>query len=192
MGEKMKLGFFGGCFNPPSNIHVNLAKDVLIHFNLDKVFFVPVGNYYKKNGLVDSLHRYNMLKLSIDGINNIEIEDIVLNYKEKLYAIDTFKLIKQKYKNDDLFFIMGSDNFRNISSWNNYQELINDFNIIVIERERIVVRNEAKSNIYEYIPEALSPVDSTKIRNMIKANKSTDKYLNKEVIKYIIKNKLYI
>ena len=192
MGEKMKLGFFGGCFNPPSNIHTNLAQDVLKHFCLDKVFFVPVGDYYSKASLVNATHRFNMLKLAIENANNIEIEDIVLNSKEKLFAIDTFKLIKQKYKEDDLFFIMGSDNFRNISSWNSYKELINDYNIIVIERERKKTRNEFKSNIFEYIPEELSTVDSTKIRNMIKTNEPTDKYLNKEVIKYIIKNKLYI
>ena len=72
MGEKMKLGFFGGCFNPPSNIHINLAQDVLKHFCLDKVFFVPVGDYYSKASLVNATHRFNMLKISTQNVKNTE------------------------------------------------------------------------------------------------------------------------
>ena len=44
----MKIGFFGGCFNPPSNIHINLAKNVINEYKLDKLIFVPVGDYYDK------------------------------------------------------------------------------------------------------------------------------------------------
>lgn len=60
----MKIGFFGGCFNPPTNAHINLAKKVLKECKLDKVIFVPVGNFYDKKELVSGEHRYNMLKIA--------------------------------------------------------------------------------------------------------------------------------
>ena len=60
----MKIGFFGGCFNPPTNAHINLAKRALKECNLDKVIFVPIGNFYKKNELISGEHRYNMLKIA--------------------------------------------------------------------------------------------------------------------------------
>ena len=44
--EKIKMGFFGGCFNPPSNIHINLAKELVETKLLNSVTFVPVGDYY--------------------------------------------------------------------------------------------------------------------------------------------------
>ena len=50
MEDLMKIGFFGGCFNPPTNAHVNLAKKVLDECNLNRVVFVPVGDFMvKKN-----------------------------------------------------------------------------------------------------------------------------------------------
>lgn len=60
----MKIGFFGGCFNPPTNAHIYLAKKVLKECKLDKVIFVPVGDFYNKKELISAEHRYNMLKIS--------------------------------------------------------------------------------------------------------------------------------
>ncbi len=59
----MKIGFFGGCFNPPTNAHINLAQRALKECGLDKVIFVPVGNFYEKKELISGHHRYNMLKI---------------------------------------------------------------------------------------------------------------------------------
>ena len=46
--KKVKLGFFGGSFNPPTIAHYNLIKQALKEYNFDKVYFVPVNDYYKK------------------------------------------------------------------------------------------------------------------------------------------------
>lgn len=134
-----------------------------------------------------------MLKLAVEDNKQLEIENIAIESKIKLYATDTFKLIKEKYNKDDIFFIMGSDNFRKMPTWKNYKELITNYNIIVIERERKKIRNENPQNIIEFIPETLASADSTKIRNMIKDNnEEAKKYLNPNVYEYIRKNKLYI
>lgn len=187
----MRLGFFGGSFNPPSYIHINLAKTLIREYNLDKVIFVPVGNYYEKENLIDAKHRYNMLKLAIE--ENMDVEKIAIESKIKLYASDTFGLIKEKYYSEDIFFIMGSDNFRKMPTWKNYEELIKNYKIIVIERERKKIRNENSKNIIEYIPEKLSEIDSTRIRQMMKNNdEEAKKYLNNKVYEYIKENNLYV
>ena len=161
-------------------------------YNLDKIFFVPVGNYYEKNDLIDAYHRYNMLKLGVEDNKQLEIEKIGIESKIKLYASDTFKLIKEKYPKDDIFFIMGSDNYRKMPTWKNYEDLIKNYNIIVIERERKKTRNENPKNIIEFIPEKLASADSTIIRKMIKNNENVKEYLNPKVYEYIKKNNLYI
>lgn len=166
-----------------------MAKTLITQFSLDKVIFVPVGNYYEKEGLIDAKHRYNMLKLAIE--DKMEVEKIAVESKIKLYATDTFKLIKEKYNNDDIFFIMGSDNFRKLPTWKNYEGIIRNYNIIVIERERKKIRQEENTNIKEFIPENFAGIDSTKIRNMIKDNVEPKKYLNPKVHEYIEKNNLY-
>ena len=50
-----KIGFFGGSFNPPTYAHLEVAKTALRQLNLDKVFFVPVGNLYNKPDLIDEI-----------------------------------------------------------------------------------------------------------------------------------------
>ena len=135
---------------------------------MDKIYFVPVGNYYEKSSLIEAKHRYNMLKLAIE--DKMDVEKIAIESKVKLYAIDTFELLKEKYNKDDIFFIMGSDNFRKMPTWKNYEKLKTNYNIIVIERERKKIRNENQKNIIEFIPEKLAEIDSTQIREMFKNN----------------------
>lgn len=133
-----------------------------------------------------------MLNLAVEDNKQLEIEKIAIESKIKLYASDTFKLIKEKYNKDDIFFIMGSDNFRKMPTWKNYEELTTNYHIIVIERERKKIRNENLKNIIEFIPKKLATVDSTRIRNMItNNNEEAKKYLNPKVYEYIRKNKLY-
>lgn len=159
-------------------------------YNLDKIYFVPVGNYYEKSDLIEAEHRYNMLKLATE--EKMDVEKIAIDSKIKLYAIDTFELLKEKYNKDDIFFIMGSDNFRKMPTWKNYEKLKTNYNIIVIERERKKIRNENQKNIIEFIPKKLAEIDSTQIRKMLKNNeKDVTKYLNPKVYEYIQKNNLY-
>ena len=86
---------------------------------------------------------------------------------------------------------MGSDNFRKMPTWHSYKELINNYNIIVIERERQEIRKQNRNNIHEFIPCSLYNVDSTKIRRMIKKNEPVKELLDDKVYKYIIDNNLY-
>ena len=169
--NKEKIGFFGGCFNPPSNIHIKLANELIQEQKLDKVVFVPVSDFYIKKDLVEFKHRYSMLKFAIEGFNNLYIDDIENTVNKRLYAIDIFKIIEEKYKNNDIYFIMGSDNYSKIEKWKEY-DLLKKYNYIILKR------NE-------------KDISSTKIRNMIKENKLVENILNKKVYEYIKNNRLY-
>ena len=93
-----RYGFFGGSFNPPTKAHEELAKEIMKEFNLDKLFFVPVGNTYQKNGLIDEKDRYRMLNILFEEEEKIEVSDLELQTKQILKAIDVFSLIEEKYK----------------------------------------------------------------------------------------------
>lgn len=133
-----------------------------------------------------------MLKICVEDYEEMDVEKLAVESKIKLYAIDTFRLIKEKYRNDDIFFIMGSDNFKKMPNWKEYGNLINNYNIIVIEREIKKIKNKEKENIIDFVPKKLAEVNSTKIRDMIKNNKNVHKFLKPEVYEYIKKNNLYV
>ena len=74
-----KIGFYGGCFNPPTKAHVVLAKKAIDNCKLDKVVFVPVGDLYQKEKLEKGIHRFEMLKIASQDENRLEVSDIEIN-----------------------------------------------------------------------------------------------------------------
>lgn len=190
--DKEKIGFFGGCFNPPINTHINIAKNLLQNNIVDKVIFVPVGNYYKKQNLISAIHRYNMLKLLCENYEKIEVEDIASTHKGTLYATDTFELIQKKYSSyTDIYFIMGSDNFIKMPSWKNYEEIIKKYKFIVIER----LKHETSCNLTNVIcfnNKQVEDISSTVIRHKLQNEEDVTKWINEKVLLYIQKNNLYI
>lgn len=195
----MKIGFFGGCFNPPTLAHINLAKRVLVETTLDKVIFVPVGDFYNKEELAPAQERYNMLKIACEESNNFEVSDIEIGIKDNLYAIDAFNLIKNNYPEDDIYFIMGADNFINIMNWKDSKKLIKQYKYIVLERENIDIEKFIKSNLIEYTNkihliknQEYRTISSSQFRTKAKHdNSEIQEIIPNKIMEYIKKNKLY-
>ena len=165
------IGFFGGCFNPPTIAHIELIEKAIQEYNLDKVYFVPMGDLYKKESLIPAFHRVNMLKLAIKSNPKLDILSTSVNSQKELQAIDTFKIIQKEFSNTNNFFIMGSDNFEKIKFWKNSEELLNNYQYIILKRD--------------------NTISSSSVREKIKNNKDTNNLISKDVEQYILDNKLY-
>ena len=195
------IAFFGGRFNPPSNIQFEIVRNVINNLNINKVCFVPVGNYYKKKDLIDVKYRYEMLEIMCENEKDFFVSDITLNEKNNLKAIDIFEMIKEKYINNDIYYIMGSDNFAKILDWKNPEELVENYKIIIVKRDnididKIIIENEIlhnnKQNLYILdLENTKNKIDSTQIRNKINNQDNVEEYLNQNVVKYIYDNRLY-
>ena len=170
--KKEKIGFFGGSFNPPTNMHIHLATKLIEDNLIEKLIFVPVGDYYKKQNLAPAIDRHNMLKIACKGFENLMVDNIASSHENMLYATDTFELIANKYKDADIYFIMGSDNFKKMPSWKNYEEIIKKYKFIVIERPNYE-ETTSLENVITYKIEQPEDMSSTKIRNMLKQGKDT-------------------
>ena len=128
----MKIGIFGGSFNPPHNMHKNIALKLINKGYLDKVIFVPTGDKYNKDGLLNQKDRYNMVKLMIEGCDNLEVSDYEFN--KLTYTYETLDYFKNIYKDDDIYFICGSDNLKQITLWRKYDYILRNYKMIVIRR----------------------------------------------------------
>lgn len=142
----MKLGFFGGSFNPPTIAHYNLIKQALKEYNFDKVYFVPVNDYYKKEKLISIDQRIEMLNLLCKKESNIEVLDIEKKINSKLNAIDIFKILEKKYKDDKIFFFIGEDNYIKMNTWKNYDQL-KKYNYIIFRRNENEILSITDKNI---------------------------------------------
>ncbi len=191
----MKIGIFGGSFNPPHKMHKNIALNLIKNKYLDKVIYVPTGNKYNKKDLIDAMDRYNMLKIMIEGYKNLELS----NYEIKntlTYTYQTLNYFKRIYKNDEIYFICGLDNLKEITTWKNYEYILNNFKILVIKRNDIDINNilnkiNSKDIIVTNIK--LNNISSTNIRKNLQNKKAREIYndIEKNVLKYIEKNNLY-
>lgn len=193
----MRIGIFGGAFNPPHIVHRQIAVDLIKNNYLDKVIFIPVGNLYNKPGLESDVNRYNMVKLMIDGYQNLEVSDS--EFGKLTYTYQTLDYYKEKYPNDEIYFICSSDNLREFDTWREYKYFLTNYKAIVSSRdgddlEEIIDEKypEFKNNIILSTLKFRN-ISSTEIRGKLKENRLSDfiEELDEKVYKYIIDNNLY-
>jgi nicotinate-nucleotide adenylyltransferase len=189
-----KIGFFGGCFNPVTVAHINLIRCAIKECNLDKVYFVPMGDLYSKPDLISAEHRYNMLCIATKDEPKMEILRTSIDSKQNNKAIDTFKILENNFKDSENYFIMGSDNYNNIDNWKNSEELKQNYKYIILDRGNTIPGNYkliSEGNKVNTELDLNKNISSSIIRQNIKQGKLVTGLVSKDVEDYIIKNQLY-
>lgn len=201
--DKKVIAVFGGSFNPPINSHVLLAKEIVEKCErVEKLIFVPVSTKYQKSKLVNDEHRYNMLKLICENDEKLDVSNIELMQDKQLYTIETLDLLKEQYGEEyELWFVMGTDNLKEIETWKEPERLLKEYKIIVLERENDKLEELIEKNkfLIKY-KESLIKIEginkiflsSTMIRDKIKNGEDVQEFIDKRVLEYIKENELYI
>ena len=179
---------YGGAFNPPTKAHYLIAKKIIDKFNPDTFYFLPVGSRYNKKGMADYESRFNMTKIMADKFKSaiVSRKENEESFRGTYYALKDFSLI-----DNDLYFVMGADNFDYLDKWIMADKLIEEFKFIIITRKGYDVSelikekyNNNKDNFT--ILEIDFPISSTEFRE----NKNKEILLD-EVYEYIKTNNLY-
>lgn len=184
----MKIGIFGGCFNPPHKMHKDIAVNLINNKYVDKVIYVPTGNKYQKKELLSDQERYQMIELMIKDNENLLVSDYEFN-TELTYTYQTLDYFNNKYKNDEIYFIMGADNLDEFDTWKNYQYILKKYKLLVINRgdfnqDKLLEKYlEYKDNII-FAKQDINFISSTYIRANINDD-SMLKYLDVDVLNYI-------
>lgn len=184
----MKIGIFGGTFNPPHKMHLKIALLLIEKNYVDKVIFVPTGNKYDRKDLNNENDRLNMVNLMINDYKNLESSDFELG-KIMVYTYQTLNHFKKLYKNDEIYFICGSDNINDFKTWKNYKYILDNFKVLVIARNNEKVSIEHPNVILTDVK--TDDLSSTFIRKNIGNNKYYNDLLDDFVLKYIKERNLY-
>ncbi len=200
--NKKIIAVFGGSFNPPINSHIFLAKQILDKCKeIEKLIFVPVSTKYQKQELIKDEHRYNMLKIICENEEKLEVSDIELKKEKQLYTIETLDFFKGMYKEHDIYFVMGTDNLKEVETWKDAERLLEDYKIIILERENDKLDEIIENNKFlRDKSQSLIKIDdinriflsSTMIRDKIKNGEDVKEFIDEDVLEYIKENKLYI
>ncbi|WP_099320709.1 nicotinate (nicotinamide) nucleotide adenylyltransferase [Anaerococcus sp. Marseille-P3625] len=196
----MKIGLFGGTFDPIHLGHLIVMENVLNFMNLDKIIILPSSNPPHKlnKDKTDVKLRVDMVKKAIENNNRIILSTFEADNNEVIYSYQTINYFKEKYPSDEFYYIMGEDSFMNIESWKNYKDLLKE-NLIVFARSSIdsqsslvkKVKETNKENIY-LINNLNINISSTLIRNLVRDKKSIRYLVTDDVYDFIMENKLYV
>ena len=132
----MRLGIFGGTFDPVHNGHVECVLAMRESFSLDEVFFVPSKNPVHKQGrsVAAAEDRAKMLELALEGLQGLELSRIEIDRDTPSYSVLTVKAVRQQNAQADVFFILGVDAFNELRTWRDYTDLLHLASFIILPR----------------------------------------------------------
>lgn len=133
----MRLGVFGGTFDPVHHGHLVAAEEVRYRLRLDKVLFVPAGMPPHKldHDITPTRHRVAMLELAIASNPGFALSRVDIDRHGPCYTVDTLALLHEEYgPGAELFFLMGMDSLADILTWKDPERLIRLAHIVVVGR----------------------------------------------------------
>ena len=135
----MRIGVFGGSFDPVHIGHLLAAECCLEQASLDRVLFVPAAvPPHKQHRLLASVqHRLEMLALSVGGHDAFSVSSMEVDRGGVSYTVDTLERLAAEHPGDDLRLILGPDSLANLPTWRAPQRILELAEIVAIERETL-------------------------------------------------------
>lgn len=196
-----RIGIFGGSFNPIHIGHLVIAEAAWQEFSLDKVIFVPSGDTPNKDmHHISKYMRYEMVAKAIEGNSRFAISPIERDRMGPSYTVDTIHMFREQFgKEDQLYFICGTDSIADLPNWKYNVELLKCCEFISASRpgnEEEIIRSVSyfgdlgKEKIHFLRSPELN-ISSTILRELIARNKSVKYLIPDAVIQFIQENDLY-
>jgi nicotinate-nucleotide adenylyltransferase len=212
----VRIGLFGGSFNPVHNAHLRIAGEAQRFCRLDRVIFIPAADPPHKPvaGDISFACRSAMVGIAIAGRAGFEMSMIEAERGGKSYSIDTIRAFREQFRDDELFFIIGADSFLEIGTWHRCGEIFHSCNLIVVERPGCLISDPIAA-----LPEAVrmesaydrdngrlthhcgtavcfitgTPlgISSTEIRQLAAAGADISTYVPPDVAAYISQQRIY-
>lgn len=203
----MKIGIFGGTFNPPHKGHERMIEQLTEELELDKVLIIPnkIPTHKRCEDLADNEDRLNMCRMAFKN-PKYEISTMEMDRASDSYTIYTVDELLEKYPGDELYLIIGSDMFLMFHKWYKHKELLEKCTVCVASRDSEEGINVLRSYAFErlgiYIngltgknihisPLPAYEVSSGEIREMIRQDKSIYGLVEPEIIEYMESRGLY-
>lgn len=197
----MRIGIFGGSFDPVHKEHVQLARVAVRELGLDKLFIVPAGTPPHKAGkkLASARDRLEMCRIAFADLPQAEVDDWEIRQEGKSYTYLTCRRYAALYPKSRLYLLVGTDMFWDFFHWKEPDDILSRVTLAVCRRneepENISSEQEAFkarfSRTFEVIPYNGLPTSSTIVRACYALGKDVFVYLPAGVGEYIRKNGLY-
>ena len=203
----MKIGIYGGTFNPPHLGHMEAARAAIAALGLDKLILIPAAIPPHKElpeDTPEARHRLAMTELMADGLlmpGVVEVSSMELEREGKSFTSDTLRQLHQQYPDDELWLMMGTDMFLTLQYWHEPEVVCQLAGICAFGRteqdgealfapQREFLKEKYNAKIITITLPGLVEISSTQVREMLERGEG-HKYLLPAVHGYILMNGLY-
>lgn len=217
----MRIGLFGGTFNPIHFGHLRPILEIQETFALDRIYFIPssLPPHKTLTGIAGAEDRYHMIELAISTQQGFMVSDVELHRPGLSYSIDTVAHFQAEFPDSTrLYLVMGMDAFLEIDTWKSFREFFNRIAFIVMNRP--MEKSAARYSLDAFIRDKLSEeyrfsasrscyvhqeklpiftpdvtglnISATKIRDLVRQGKSIRYLVPEPVAEYIYAKGLYV
>ena len=198
----LRIGLFGGSFDPPHAAHVALVKAAVSQLALDELRVLPTGHaWHKSRTLSAAEHRLAMAELAFAGVERVRVDPREILRAGPSYTVDTLREIRLEQPGAELFLVIGEDQARSLTTWHDWEE-IPKLAIICVAARADSMRAEDQFNGQFSAPQAyqsrfctlqmpLLSVSATDIRSRIASRQGVVPLVGEPVARYIDQHHLY-
>jgi len=192
----VRLGLFGGSFDPPHIGHLLAAVDAFESLELDKLIFVPAAVQPLKAGLAAGTahQRLAMVRLLVGMDPRFDVDAVEIDRAGLSYTVDTLETFAERFPNAERFFLVGEDAMAAFGAWREPQQILKLAQLAILRRPgagATVVNAASRLTGTITLATRLVEVSSTEIRERVRAGKSIRGFVPDSVATYIETERLY-
>lgn len=200
----MRIGIFGGTFDPPHAGHKKYADEVRNKLSLDKLIVIPTAAppHKQKKTSTTAEDRLNMLGLLFEKDSGVLVSDMEIARGGRSYTFETVTLLREQYPDDELIFILGSDMLLSFHTWKNPDVILEKVKICAVTRDGEISEKMLGEYAEKHFPGKkesfiicdFEPIEisSTEIREKVKNGLSVEGLVDAQVMEYIKEKELYL
>ena len=191
----MKIGIFGGSFDPIHIGHAIIAQHIISSGAVDRLWFMvsPV-NPLKADKVrqVSDTDRLRMVEMVSRPMEGVETSAFEFTMPRPSYTIDTLNALQAKFPDDEFYLVTGGDNWQIFNKWHNSEEILAKYHLLIYPRlgYEVIIPDNLKDRV-TLVEAPIIEMSSTEVRERLANGQSVRYYVPDEVLGYIERHHLY-
>lgn len=202
----MRIGLFGGTFDPPHHGHLLAASDAFEALQLDRLVWIPASQQPLKVGAMcaTAADRLAMVRLAVGDDSRFEVDSIEIERAGLSYTVDTVEAFSGRYPGDDLVVLLGADVLSTFAKWREPRRIASMARLAILHRavnggavEKAAVAGAVRAITGDDLPAPVVldtrrvDLSSTEIRERVRQGRSLHGYVPDAVARYVREHALY-
>ena len=192
----MRIGIYGGSFNPIHKGHTELARAIVEQGCVDELWMlVSPLNPLKQDETTDIAeyaHRLRMAELATEGIDGVRVSDFESHLPIPSYMVTTLGELDKAYPEHEFALVIGADNWERFPRWYHADEILANYPILIYRRPGCTIDETSLPPTVQVVTTPLYDISSTDIRTSARRGRLLRRWLDPKVANYIKRHRLYL